>query len=249
MHYGDMKGIILAGGWGTRLHPLTKTISKQLLPVYNKPMVYYPLETLLRAGIKDILFIIAPNQAGHFLHLLGSGKDFGAKFSYEIQNNPEGLAQAFIIGEHFIGNNDVMMILGDNIFEDDFSDAIKNFKSGAHIFPKKIPNPERFGVVRFNKKGEAVEIVEKPKIYVSDYAVTGVYIYDNRVIDIAKGLKPSARGELEITDLHNWYLRRGELKVDIIKGEWIDAGTFESLHKATLFARERYFDGLQDDLP
>lgn len=234
-----MKGIILAGGHGTRLYPLTKVTSKQLLPIYNKPMVFYPLETLLNAGITEILFIIAPTQAGHFLNLLGSGKSFGAKFRFEIQDRPEGLAQAFIIAEDFIGNDNVAMILGDNIFEDDFSAAINRFSSGSHIFAKKVPDPERFGVVKFDQKGRATRIEEKPKKFLSNYAITGLYIYDNRVIEIAKKLKPSARGELEITDLHNWYLRKGELRVDVIEREWIDAGTFDSLLRAANWAKAR----------
>ena len=224
-----MKGIILAGGEGTRLRPLTKITSKQLLPVYDKPMVLYPLETLLRGGVKDILFIIAPDHAGDFLNLLGSGKEFGAKFSYEIQDKPEGLAQAFIIGKDFIGDDSVAMILGDNIFEDDFSHAIRNFKSGGHIFAKEVPDPERFGVVKFDKQKRAVKIVEKPKEYLSNYAITGLYIFDNRIVEAAKQVKLSPRGELEITDLHNWYLEKGEFKVDIVKGEWFDAGTFDTL--------------------
>ncbi len=234
-----MKGIILSGGTGTRLYPLTKVTSKQLLPVYDRPMVFYPLQTLLRAGITDILFIIAPDHAGDYLKLLGSGKELGAKFSYEIQDKPEGLAQAFVIGEDFIDNDSVCMILGDNIFEDDFSEIIKDFKAGGHIFAKQVSDPERFGVVKFDEKMNAVEIEEKPKKFLSDYAITGLYLYDNRVVEAAKQVKPSPRGELEITELHNWYLTRGELKVDIVKGDWIDAGTFESLFRATELARKK----------
>lgn len=228
-----MKGIVLAGGEGTRLRPLTKITSKQLLPIYDKPMVFYPLETLLSAGIKDILFIIAPDHAGDFLNLLGSGKEFDARFSYEIQDKPDGLAQAFIIGADFIDDDSVTMILGDNIFADDFSDVIRNFKSGGHIFAKQVPDPERFGVVKFDEQNKAVEIVEKPKKYLSNYAITGLYIFDNRVVKVAKQVKPSARGEFEITDLHNWYLEKGELSVDIVKGEWFDAGTFDTLLAAS----------------
>ena len=227
-----MKGIILAAGEGTRLYPLTKTISKQLLPIYNKPMFFYPLQTLINAGIKDILIIISPKHAGDFLHLLGSGKDFGAKLTYEIQDRSDGLAQAFIIGESFIGQDDVAMILGDNIFEDNFALAVKNFKKGGHIFAKEVTDPERFGVVRFDSQGMATKIVEKPKKFLSNFAITGMYIFDNRVVEVAKKLKPSARGELEVTDLQNWYLKNGELKVDLVKGEWIDAGTFDALLKA-----------------
>ncbi len=234
-----MKGIILAGGEGTRLKPLTKVTSKQLLPVYDKPMIFYPLETLLRGGIKEILIIIASERAGDFLNLLGSGKEFGAKFTYEIQDKPEGLAQAFVIGADFIGEDNVTMILGDNIFEDDFSETIKNFQSGANIFAKEVPDPERFGVVKFDERMKAVEIEEKPRIYLSNYAITGLYIYDNRVVEAAKQVRLSARGEYEITELHNWYLKRGELKVDIVKGEWIDAGTFDTLLRASILAAER----------
>lgn len=234
-----MKGIILSGGSGTRLAPLTKVTSKQLLPVYNKPMIFYPLETLLKAGIKDILIIVAPDHPGDYLKLLGSGKEFGAKFTYEIQDKPEGLAQAFIIGSEFIGDDNVCMILGDNIFEDDFSETIKSFKKGGHVFAKKVADPERFGVVKFDEKMQAVQIEEKPKVFLSDYAVTGLYLYDNRVVEAAKSIRPSVRGELEITDLHNWYLSRGELRVDVVKGEWIDAGTFESLYRATELARKK----------
>src|SRR3989344_3999606 len=234
-----MKGIVLAGGEGTRLSPLTKITSKQLLPVYNKPMVFYPVETLLRAGINEVLFIIAPDHAGDFLKLLGSGRQFGAKFTYEIQDKPEGLAEAFIIGRDFIDKDNVAMILGDNIFEDNFSKTIKKFKSGAHIFAKEVTDPERFGVVKFDLNGKAVKIEEKPKRFLSPYAITGLYIYDSRVIEVAKNIKPSARGELEITDLHNWYLKRGELKVDIVKGTWIDAGTFDSLLRASNWARKK----------
>ncbi|MDB4940073.1 MAG: Nucleotidyl transferase [Candidatus Doudnabacteria bacterium] len=230
-----MKGIILSGGKGTRLHPLTKITSKQLLPVYDKPMIFYPLETLLAGGIKEILIIVAPDRAGDYLNLLGSGKDFGARFTYEVQDKPEGLAQAFHIGEGFVGNDSVAMILGDNIFEDDFGDVIRNFKSGGHVFAKKVADPERFGVVKFNDQMQAEKIVEKPTEYLSDYAITGLYIYDNKVLQAAKELKPSARGELEIVDLHNWYLDRNELKVSIVNGAWFDAGTPDSLFKANQF--------------
>jgi len=225
-----MKGIVLAGGKATRLRPLTKITSKQLLPVYNKPMIYYPIETLLRAGIKDILIIIAPEYSGHFLNLLGSGKEFGAKFTYEIQEEPRGLAEAFIIGENFIGKDNVTMILGDNIFVDhDFSRAIKSFKSGGMIFAKEVPDPERYGVAEFNKKMKVISIEEKPAKPKSNFAVVGLYTYDNRVIKIAKSLKPSARGEIEITDINNNYLKKNELSVNIIGGIWEDAGTFDSL--------------------
>jgi glucose-1-phosphate thymidylyltransferase len=231
-----MKGIILSGGSGTRLQPLTKVTSKQLLPVYDRPMIFYPLQTLLLAGIKDILIIVAPEHAGDYTSLLGSGREFHARFTYEIQDKPEGLAQAFLIGRNFIGKDNVCMILGDNIFEDNFSKIIRKFKKGAHIFAKRVKDPERFGVVKFDKKMRAVQIEEKPKKFLSNYAITGLYLYDCRVVEAAKQVKPSARGELEITELHNWYLQKNDLKVSLVKGEWIDAGTFGSLFKASKFA-------------
>lgn len=234
-----MRGIILSGGSGTRLRPLTKITSKQLLPIYHRPMIYYPLNTLLKAGIKEILIIVAPERAGDYLNLLGSGKEFGAKFTYEIQDKPEGLAQAFIIGENFIDNENVAMILGDNIFEDDFSNEIKNFQGGAKIFAKQVSDPERFGVIKFNKNLQAEQIVEKPKEFISDYAVTGLYVYDSQVVKVAKQLKPSERGELEITDLNNWYLKNSNLDVAIVDGEWLDAGTFDSLLEAQIIAKEK----------
>ncbi|MDD2680929.1 MAG: sugar phosphate nucleotidyltransferase [Patescibacteria group bacterium] len=234
-----MKGIILSGGSGTRLRPLTKITSKQLLPIYNRPMIYYPLNTLIKAGIKEILIIVAPERAGDYLNLLGSGREFGVKFTYEIQDKPEGLAQAFIIGESFIGNDSVTMILGDNIFEDDFTEEISSFKSGAKVFAKQVPDPERFGVVIFDQEMKAEKIVEKPTEYISNNAVTGLYVYDSRVVLAAKSLKPSLRGELEITDLNNWYLDKGELEVAMVHGEWLDAGTFESLLHAQNFAKEK----------
>lgn len=235
----DMKGIILAGGAGTRLRPLTKITSKQLLPVYNKPMVFYPLETLLKAGIREILMIIAPSNAGDFLQLLGSGNEFGCKFTYEIQDKPEGLAQAFMIGEKFIENDSVTMILGDNLYEDDFTEAITSFQSGARVFAKEVPDPERFGVVEFDENRRAISIVEKPTEPKSNYAVTGLYIYDNSVVQKAKNLAPSARGEYEITDLNNLYLQEGSLDVAMVNGRWFDTGTFESLFEATAFARQK----------
>ncbi|MFH0891926.1 MAG: sugar phosphate nucleotidyltransferase [Candidatus Falkowbacteria bacterium] len=234
-----MRGIILSGGSATRLRPCTKVTSKQLLPVYNRPMIYYPLNTLIKAGIKEILIIVAPERAGDYLNLLGSGKEFGVKFTYEIQDKPRGLADAFIIGENFIDKESVTLILGDNIFEDDFSEDIKNFRGGAKVFAKKVPDPERFGVVKFDRSMRAVRIEEKPKEWLSDYALTGLYIYDSRVVEAAKEVVPSARGEIEITELHNWYLSKGELEVAQVKGEWIDAGTFDSLLAAQILAKEK----------
>lgn len=234
-----MRGIILSGGSGTRLSPLTKITSKQLLPIYDKPMIYYPLNTLIKAGIKEILIIVAPERAGDYLNLLGSGKKFGVKFTYEIQDKPEGLAQAFLIAENFIDNENVAMILGDNIFEDDFSSEIKSFKSGAKIFAKSVPDPERFGVIKLDKEGRPEVIVEKPKERISDLAVTGLYLYDSRVVDIVKQIKPSERGELEITEVNNWYLKNKELEVAKFEGEWLDAGTFDSLLKAQNLAKDK----------
>jgi len=239
-----MKGIILSGGSATRLRPCTKVTSKQLLPVYNRPMIYYPLNTLIKAGIKEILIIVSPERAGDYLNLLGSGKEFGVKFTYEIQDKPEGLAQAFLIGENFIDDDQVCMILGDNIFEDDFSEDIKNFKSGAKVFAKEVKDPERFGVVEFDENHHAISIEEKPTQPKSNYCVTGLYVYDHRVVEVAKNLKPSDRGELEITDLNRWYLTQGELEVAMVAGAWIDAGTFDSLLEAQNLAKERLQDKL-----
>ena len=234
-----MKGIILAGGRATRLRPLTTITSKQLLPVYNKPMIFYPIETLTKAGIKDILIIIAPDYSGHFLNLLGDGKDFGAHFSYAVQKEPRGLADAFIIGSDFIDGDSVTMILGDNIFEKDFSDEIQNFKSGGMVFAKKVPDPQRFGVVEFDQNMKAVSIEEKPKNPKSDYAIVGLYTYDNQVLDIAKNLNPSDRGEIEITDINKAYLEKGNLQVNIFDSLWEDAGTFDSLlHVSNVMAQK-----------
>ncbi len=239
-----MRGIILAGGAGTRLYPCTKITNKQLLPIYNRPMIYYPLNTIIKAGIKEILLIINPERIGDFINLLGSGKEFGVKLTYAIQDKPLGLADAFVIGENFIGQEDVCMILGDNIFEDDLSEEIKSYKSGAKIFAKKVSDPERFGIVKFDANMRAEKIVEKPKEWVSDYAATGLYIYDHRVVEVAKNLQPSARGELEIVDLHNWYLQKNELEVAIVNGAWLDAGTFDSLLEAQILAKEKLVDKL-----
>lgn len=238
-----MKGIILAGGKATRLRPLTKITSKQLLPVYNKPMIYYPIQTLAKAGIKEILIIVAPEYSGQFLNLLGSGSEMGVKLSYEVQDQPKGLADAFIVGEKFIGKESVAMILGDNIFDHDFTNNVASFKSGAKIFAKKVPDPERSGVVEFDKNLKAISIVEKPEHPKSDYAIVGFYIYDNKVIEFAKSLKPSQRGEIEIVDLHNKYLAKGELEVNIIEGMWEDAGTFDSLLRVNNIIAEKVKQG------
>ncbi len=238
-----MKGIILAGGAGTRLRPLTLVTSKQLLPVYDRPMIFYPLATLLRAGIKEILIIVAPDRAGDFLRVLGSGKEFGAKFTYEIQDRPNGLAEAFIIGADFIDNEAVTLILGDNIFlgeDQQIRDAIMSFKHGGRVFAKEVPDPERFGVVEFDRDRRVISIEEKPKFPKSRFALVGLYVFDDRVVSIARSLKPSARGELEITDVHKAYLERDQLDVRMYNGEWLDTGTFDSLLAANVEAAKRH---------
>jgi len=236
-----MKGIILAGGSGTRLYPITHAISKQMLPVYDKPMIYYPLSVLMLAGIRDILVISTPRDLPGFRDLLGTGKALGLKFTYIEQPSPDGLAQAFILGEKFIGNDTVCMILGDNIFYGHgFGDALLNtakLKKGACVFGYYVTDPERYGVVEFDKKRKAVSIEEKPEKPRSNYAVTGLYFYDNTVSKKAKSLKPSPRGELEITDLNRLYLKEGSLDVRLMgRGmAWLDTGTYESLLQAANF--------------
>lgn len=235
-----MKGIILAGGTATRLFPMTATTSKQLLPVYDRQMIFYPLNTLIKAGIKDILIIVAPEHSGQFLNLLGSLlKKHGINITFEVQPVPRGLADAFILGESFIGSDNVTMILGDNIFEKDFSEEIKSFESGGIVFAKKVSDPERFGVVKFDDQNNAVQIVEKPKDWISDYAIPGLYVYDCRVCEAAKNAPSSERGEIEITELHNFYLNLGELKVSTFEGEWLDAGTPDSLLEASMIVKEK----------
>ena len=238
-----MKGIILAGGSGTRLYPLTMVTSKQLLPIYDKPMIYYPLSVLMRAGIKDILIISTPQDTPRFIDLLKDGSQFGISLSYKVQPSPDGLAQAFIIGDEFIGNDTVSMILGDNIFYGHgFADKIQKasaLKEGATIFGYYVDDPERFGIVEFDKNGKAISIEEKPEKPKSNYCVTGLYFYDNNVVDYAKSLKPSKRGELEITDLNRIYLENGMLNVELLGAgfTWLDTGTHESLVEATNFVK------------
>lgn len=241
-----MKGIILAGGSGTRLYPLTMVTSKQLLPIYDKPMIYYPMSVLMNAGIREILIISTPQDTPRFQELLEDGRQFGVSLSYAVQPSPDGLAQAFIIGEKFIGDDTVAMVLGDNIFSGNglnkrLRTAVKNAESGqgATIFGYYVDDPERFGIVEFNSEGKAVSIEEKPEKPKSNYCVTGLYFYDNKIVEYAKNLKPSARGELEITDLNRIYLEQGCLNVELL-GQgftWLDTGTHESLVEATNFVK------------
>lgn len=239
-----MKGVLICGGSGTRLKPLTEITNKSLLPVYDKPLILYPLQVLLDAGIKQIVIVSGSEHVDQMAGFLGSGSRFGCEFVYRVQDAPKGIAQALGLAESFAGGDDVCAILGDNVYFDDLSESIKSFKGGAHLFLKEVHDPERFGVATM-ENGTITEIVEKPKVPRSNLAVTGCYVYDKRCFEFIRNMKPSARGELEITDVSDWYVKQGMAHATVLKKEWIDAGTFESLHKAASLVRERRIKAIE----
>jgi glucose-1-phosphate thymidylyltransferase len=232
-----MKGIILAGGTGSRLYPLTKVTNKHLLPVYDKPMIYYPLQTLIDAGLDDILIISGRGHAGHFLELLGSGSEWGVRITYEIQDEAGGIAQALGLAEGFADEEDVAVVLGDNIFQDSISEDVSGFKGGSKIFLKEVPDAQRFGVAELDGD-KVIGIEEKPEMPISNFAVTGLYMYDSNVFEVIRELKPSGRGELEITDVNNYYIDQGRMGYKVLDGHWSDAGTFESLLRAGMMVKK-----------
>jgi glucose-1-phosphate thymidylyltransferase len=234
-----MKGVLICGGSGTRLRPLTEITNKSLLPVYDRPLIEYPLRTLVQGGITDIIVISGNEHIDQMAGYLGSGAKFGCKFSYRVQDEPKGIAQALGMAEEFADGDSICAILGDNIYFDDISAAIRNFKSGAHVFLKAVPDAQRFGVAEVDAKGKVISIEEKPRIPKTNLAVTGCYIYDKHCFEIIRNLKPSARGEFEITDVSHHYAEQGTLEATILQNDWIDAGTFESLHRAAIAVRER----------
>lgn len=245
-----MKGIILAGGTGTRLLPATAVASKQLLPVYDRPMIFYPLNTLIKAGIKDVLIIVSPEHSGSYLNLLGSLFDkSGINISFRVQRSPRGLSDAYLLAEDFLDNEPSVLVLGDNIFEDDFTEAIQTFEKGGRIFALQVADPERFGVVEFHPENKKViSIEEKPENPKSNYAIPGIYIFDGQASEIAKTLTPSSRGELEIVDMHKAYLEKDMLDVRVLEGAWFDTGTHDSLLEASVFAKEKNLKGKFDPL-
>lgn len=234
-----MKGILLAGGSGTRLEPLTRVTNKHLVAIYDEPMIMYPLKTLIRSGIRDILVISGREHTGHFLEFLGSGSEFGIDLTYRVQDEAGGIAHALLLAEQFVGRDNMTVILCDNIYEDTFPKAVRTFKKGARIFLKDVPDPERFGVATLARTNRVKKLVEKPKKPESNWAVTGLYQYDNRVFNMIRRLKPSARGELEITDVNNMYIRKGQMQAEFVNGFWSDAGTFPSLGRSVQWVMEQ----------
>lgn len=234
-----MKGVLICGGTGSRLRPLTEITNKSLLPVYDQPLLHYPLHTLLQVGIQEIIVISSNEHIDQMATYLGSGSRFGCRFSYRVQDQAGGIAQALGMAEEFVDSDDVCAILGDNVYFEPIVDAVSNFHGGAHVFLKSVPDPQRFGVAELDQKGRVRSVEEKPSNPKTSLAVTGCYVYDARCFEVIRGLKPSARGELEISDVNNWYARHGELTATVLQDEWIDAGTFESLHCASMLVRDR----------